>query len=256
MSDQFIGMMFCLNEADILEETIADAASKVDQLYIADDGSTDRSWEIIQACKSRIQNITQIQQIPNKRDPGQKQSLLNKIQKRFRHEDTWVQIIEADIFLLNEPKKITQYAVDDLGITWNTLNAVRKPGTWKEVDTYPNWDRSIREIMPYAHWMEVMLYTFRPMPRLFYGRSWRPWPNQFSKYTSKKMKLDRREARNNPTLLHCGYRGPTHFYNKYKHMGKRHKKYRNWDLSSPESIERTVPFFGAWAEKSTKWQEE
>lgn len=247
-------MMFCLNEADIVEETITEASKKVDQLYVADDGSSDKSWEIIQSCKNRIKNITQIQQIPNKKDPGQRQSLLNKVKKRFNPEETWVQIIEADMFLLNNPKDYLHLAVDDLALTWSTLNAVRLPGTWKGIDTYPNWTKPIREIMPYAHWMEMMLYTFRPMPKLYYTSIWRPWPRGFSKYSSKKLKLDRKEAPDSPILLHCGYRGPTHFYHKYKKMGKRHKKYPNWDLSSLESIERTVPFFGEWAEKSFEWQ--
>lgn len=255
MADQFIGIMFVKNEADIVEETIFDAVTKVDQLYIADDGSSDSSWEIIQSCKSRFPNITQVQREPNKNDPGQRASLFNKIKKRFNPNSTWVQVIEADMFLLMDPREAVKHAVDDLAVTWNCMNAVRKPGTWKEVDTYPNWQAPIREIMPYAHWMEVLLYTFRPLPELHYSPIWRPWPQGFSKYSSKNILLKRGTVQTGaPGLLHCGYRGPTHFYKKYKNMGKTHKKYKTWDLSSPESVERTVPFFGLYAENAFDWK--
>lgn len=252
---QIVGMMFCKNEADIIEESISDAVTKVDQLYVCDDGSSDSSWEIIQSCKFRFPNLTHIQKEPNKNDPGQRTSLFNKIKKRFKPEDTWVQVIEADMFLLMDPREAIKFAVDDLAVTWNCMNAVRKPGTWKEVDTYPNWNGSIRNIMPYAHWMEVLLYTFRPLPGLHYSSVWRPWPQGFSKYSSNKILLKRGTVPSGaPGLLHCGYRGPTHFYQKYKSMGKVHKKYPTWELTSPEAVERTVPFFGLYAENAFDWK--
>jgi hypothetical protein len=51
-----------------------------------------------------------------------------------------------------------------------------------------------------------------------------------------------------PILAHYGYRGPTHFHKKYHPgMGDFHSRYTDWDLRSPESVEKTCFFFnGTW----------
>jgi hypothetical protein len=50
-----------------------------------------------------------------------------------------------------------------------------------------------------------------------------------------------------PILGHYGYRGPTHFFAKYRNMGAFHKRHTAWMLGSVDEVERTVPFFnGIW----------
>lgn len=253
MSETIVGMMWNKNEGDILEEIIQNALSKVDSLFIADDGSTDKSWEIIQ---SFVKSSSKIEYVRNQRDnpidKGQRQSLLDEIRKRYRPEDTWVQIMESDIMILDTDirEAIKDHAVHDIGVNWVTLNAVRKSGTWKEIDTYPNWKAPIKEVMPYAHWMEAMLYTFRPLPKLKYNQDmWRPWPSGFSAYIGDKPLFSSRRRADSPLLAHYGYRGPTHFHNKFKDMTSSgfHSKYKTWDIRSVDSVDSTVSFFnGQW----------
>ena len=104
--------------------------------------------------------------------------------------------------------------------------------------------------MTHAHQLERVTYTFRPLPGIAFDPwEWRPWPRGFSQYTQEP--LDNPRGAMAPLLLHVGYRGPTHFHLKYKHMGKRHSKYRNWWVNSPENVERTVAFFnGDWNGKA------
>ena len=248
MRHNIIGMMWNKNEGDILEEIVIDALPNITSLFFADDGSTDNSWETINSIKKRYSDkIEFIQRNPNRRDPGQRQALLDEIHKRYK-PDVWVQVIESDVMLLdsNVDDVIQNNSVDDIAVTWQVLNGVRKPGTWKEIDTYPNWNKSVKEIMPLAHRTECMVYTFKNLPDLYYTELWRPWPSGFSHYSKNKIDIDRREE-NSPLLAHYGYRGPTHFYKKYAKMGKYHKRYRTWNLSSVESIEKTVPYFnGQW----------
>lgn len=248
MPDKIIGMMWGKNEGDILEEVVLDAIKHVDSIFIADGQSTDGSWEILKSLKSRYPDkIEHIQQESEEQDRAQRDSLLNEIRARYRPEDTWVQLIESDIFILDtDIREVVKN--HEIGVSWQALNAVRKPGTWKGWDTYPNWNCSIREVMPYAHYMETMLYTFRPLPLLSYSHfQWRPWPAGFSNYVGDKPLKSRATYPESPLLFHVGYRGPTHFYLKYKHMGPRHRKYKNWDLTSPETVEKTVAFFnGDW----------
>ena len=245
MVDTVVGMMWNRNEGDILEDTLTAALKKVDTLFIADDNSTDNSWDIIQAHSSEIEYMRNCREVPG--DVGSRQVLLNEIRKRYKPENTWVQIIESDIMILDTDirEAISGWAVDDLGVTWQLLNAARKPGTWGEV-SYPNWDKPIQEVMPYAHLVEYMLYTYRPLPGLTYtGDFWRPWPNGFAKYV-KNFPLKRgRKGLTSPLLAHYGFRGPVHFKKKYGN--NKFRKYPSWDLTSVETIEDTVYYFnGVW----------
>jgi glycosyltransferase involved in cell wall biosynthesis len=244
-----VGMMWNRNEGDILAEIITSAMNQVEILYFADDGSVDNSWDIVANTAQRFyKDRLIIQREPNKNDPGQRQALLNKIRERHKPQDSWIQVIESDIMILDtRVEDALKFAVNDIAVCWQTLNAVRKAGTWKEVDTYPHWDKSIKGIMPLAHRIEAMVYTYRPLPDLYYNPGlWRPWPSGFSKYSSTPLDPDRREP-DSPLLAHYGFRGLKHFKKKYANMGRWHRRYATWDLSSLESIEATVPYFnGQW----------
>lgn len=254
MSEHIVGMMFCHNEGDILAQTIESALDNVDSLFIADDGSTDNSFDIIKAMhrahKDKIELAVHRQK--NKNDKGQRSFLLDEIRKRYKPENTWVQLIESDIMILDTDirKAIKEHAVHDLAMSWVALNAAREAGTWKEADTYPHWGRPLKEIMYGAHWLEIMLYTWRPLEKLYFDREpWRPWPRGFSHYTNQEVKGSYGRKPSAPLLLHVGYRGPTHFHQKYfgRWPNNRHPKYQGWDVSSPASCDKTVWFFnGFW----------
>ncbi len=250
MSDKIVGMMWNKNEGDIVEQIIEAALPHVDSLFIADDGSTDNSWSTIQHLKGiHPDKIEHAQQSPSPHDPGQRQSLLNEIRRRYKPEDTWVQVIESDIMILDTDinYSIKHYTdKHNLAVTWQALNAVRDPGTWDEVDTYPKWNQPITELMPRAHFMECMVYTFRPLPGLYYTPNWRPWPKGWTKYTTDPVERPGRR-RDSPLLAHYGYRGPTHFLKKYQKMGAHHKRYLNWKLADRAAVLETVDFFnGNW----------
>lgn len=243
-----VGIMWAKNEVDVIRETIEDALKHVDTMMIADDGSMDGTWRTIREMQRKYPaQIEHIQQAPNRFDKGQREALLKEIKRRYLPFDTWVQVIEADIFLQDTDVRAICAAETKLAITWQCLNAVRRPDTWAAVDTYPKWKQPIREIMPLAHRLEVMLYTYRPLPDVHYDSAhWRPWPRGWANYVNTPLKVDRKVS-DAPLLVHVGYRGPTHFYEKYKGMGPRHPRYTTWDLTSPERIEKTVPFFnGQW----------
>ena len=247
VSETIVGMMWNKNEGDILREIIEAALTHVDTLFIADDYSTDNSWDIINSFGTRIEYKRNEKNDP--RDVGQRQSLLEEIQKRYKPEDTWVQVIESDIMILDTDIRaaLDEFAVGDVAMMWQVCNAVRLPGTWEGHDNYPNWPDSIAALLPYAHRLEQMVYTFRPMPKLAYNLdNWRPWPQGFSHYPAKNHRGKRKQS---PLLAHYGYRGLKHFFQKYNPKGIKmhHRRNPTWDLSSLETIEKTVPFFnGQW----------
>ena len=244
-----VGVMWAKNEGDIIYETITDAIRNVDTLMIADDGSTDDTWQIIQRLRKLWPDkIEHIQQAPDPKDKGQRAALLSEVRRRYRPEDTWVQVVEADVLLLDtDVRAVVSAASDKIALSWHMLNACRRSTDWKGADTWPNWPVPIREIMPLAHWMEVVLYTFRPLEKLFYDHErWRPWPKGFSHYSKDAVKIYAKYP-DSPLVLHVGHRGPRHFHSKYHGMGTTHSKYRNWRLDSPEEVHRTVAYFnGTW----------
>lgn len=243
MSDHIVGMMFNRNEGDILEEVIKNFLPHVDSLFIADDNSTDNSREIINEFRSKIEYYTDKRDDP--KDVGQRQKMLNEIRRRHKPEETWVQILDSDMMILDTDikKAISKYSAAGLSITWTLLNGCRID--WSGMDTYPIWNRSIKEIMPWGHVLEDVTYTFRPLPKLYYNLDkWRPWPQGFSYYTYKNMQARMRRD-DSPIIAHYGYRGPTHFY--LKNKGKKFAKYPSWDISSVEAVRKTVYYFnGYW----------
>lgn len=244
-----IGIMWCKNEADILSQIIEDALKYVDALLIADDDSTDKSWDIIKSYEKNLEYVARRKDTNTNYLSSQwaRQHLLDEVRSRFGYKNTWIQIIESDIMILdtNIKEAISKFSKDDVTVSWHTLNAVRR--NWEpEDDEYPEWSKPIKEVMPCAHWMELMTYTFRPLPGLYYTEERKPWPKGFSRYKAieyKKKKLD------SPLLSHYGYRGLKHFLEKYKNKSLSH--YKNWNTSSIDSIRSTVSLFnGEWNRSS------
>lgn len=193
--------------------------------------------------------IEHIQREPNLADKAQRQSLLTKIQQRYDPEKTLVQIIESDMMILETDirKAFNERSNSNISLEWMAINAIRSgKRSWEGWDTYPHWPMSIKDIMPDAHYMERMIYTFRPFPELYYdNHAWRPWPQGWSKFT---IESGAGNTDYTPLLAHYGYRGPTHMYLKYK--DKNFKRYKEWDFTSPKTVAETVPYFnGLWNAK-------
>lgn len=272
MSEHIVGMMWNKDEGDLLPDTISSALKHVDTLVIADDGSTDNSWDVIQGFAAHHRDqIEHIQRKPDKGDKGQKQSLLSLIQSRYRAEDTWVQILESDIMILDtDIRRALRERSNDTQLKWQLLNASPAPGQgWDDIDEFPTWSRPIQEVMTHAHKLELMPYTFRPFKELRYDyNNWRPWPQGFTRVSSNTLSAPTDYT---PLLAHYGFRGPTHFFKKYGHLSQ-HPRYSEWDLTSIESIKKTVYFFNevwtghafpmsreGWMNRKgrlTKWTEE
>lgn len=226
--DHIVGMMFCKNEADIISTTLLDAFRHVDSMFISDDGSTDGSWEIINYFKQAYPDkIEHIQQNPDPNDQAQRTSLFKLIQERYKAENTWVQVVEADMILYTHDLKsqIETAKRSDVLVEWDIMNAVRP--YWEHVHHFfPHWPEDIRDIMPRFHRLESLVYTYRPLPGLYFTKDWRPTPRGFGVYLDKDTEYVRKRPREKtvkevPLLCHYGYRGPTHAMSKWQRRSNR-----------------------------------
>ena len=227
-----VGILWNRNEGDILEEIISKARPLVDHLLVADDASTDNSWDIIRAKKSELDYISRYGETPGSKlyhkSVWQRQSLLEKAIEMFGR-DIWIQVIESDLISIETNiKEQIELGTHTYGIAvwWITIEAVRKEWT-EEDEKYPNWDKSIQEVMPYGFILEKAPYTWRPLPDIhFSGKNRSPIPRGLAKYgqLSGEWRVRRRHCNvDTPLWGHYNIRGKKHFEDKYAGMDKTRK---------------------------------
>lgn len=248
--DAIIGIMWNRNEADILRFTISKALEQVDYLLLADDGSTDDSFEIMKELGRNHSKIIHVQKYD--KSVEKKEALLQVVRANFKPEDTLVQVIESDITILSTDIREAwkKYSSNDVSMSWYLINAAADQ--WSdETGCYPSWERPIDSVMSYGHWMEELSsYTFRPLPGIHFANNSKPWPRGFSAYCNG---ISKNEFTDDvPLLAHWGYRGPAHWLKKYNPLNdpnKLHSQKHKWPIGSIEQIKKEVPFFnGVWNE--------
>lgn len=243
--DKIVGMMWNKNEGDLLNFTISKALEAVDHLVLADDGSTDNSFAIMQSFKRHPKVLHIEQTLPGRE---KKQVLLDVIKSKFDPSKTLVQVIESDVTILDTDIRAcwAKYSNNNASMAWHMINAT-DPGMWEtEKGCYPNWEVPIDQKMSYGHWMEVMShYTFRPLPGVRFVNDSRPWPRGLADHLKGQDNM--RTYSDAPLLAHWGYRGPSHWFTKYSTgPGSLHKKHK-WKIGSVEECKASVPFFnGIW----------
>lgn len=239
-----VGMMWNKNEGDILHFTISKALESVDYLVLADDGSTDNSFEVMRSFSGHPK-VLHVEQVTDKRE--KKQVLLNVIKSKFDHTDTIIQVIESDITILDTDIREAwkRYNNNHASMSWHLINAT-DPDMWQsEEGCYPNWTTPIDKKMTNGHWMEALShYTFRALPGVQFKNDSRPWPRGLGTYVQKD---NMRTLSDAPLLAHWGYRGPSHWYAKYSTgPGSVHRKHK-WKIGSVQECKDNVPFFnGIW----------
>ena len=91
------------NESDIIEQTLRAALGWCDHIYVFDNGSTDGTWEKVQALAMKFPAI-----IPWKQDPRPfrdtiRGDILRHFRRRARSGDWWC-ILDADEFYIDDPR--------------------------------------------------------------------------------------------------------------------------------------------------------
>ncbi len=229
MTDPIIGIMWNKNEADILDETITKALPLVDHLLVVDDDSDDSSWDIIRSHKSELAYVNRYSESGQEYSKArwQRQHLLDQAVLMYG-TDIWVQVIESDLIAIGtdiREQVETRNHLHGIGIWWITIEAVRKEWT-PEDEKYPNWNKSIQEVMPWGHILEKAPYTWRPYPDIYFGERWSPFPRGLDKYGSLggEWRVRRRHCKeDSPLWGHYNVRGHKHFDHKYRNANPNSK---------------------------------
>jgi hypothetical protein len=131
-SSQIHGLCVVKNEADIIEQTLRAAAEWCDHIYILDNGSTDGTWEKVQALAQELEAVTPFAQDARAFDDSIRGDILRQYLHRARPGDWWC-ILDADEFYIDNPREF-------LGSISRRYNAV-----WVQLYTYLFTDKDLSD---------------------------------------------------------------------------------------------------------------
>lgn len=112
------GICLVKNEDDIIAQTLKTAIEWCDFIYIFDNGSSDRTWEIILALSEKYEQI-----IPYKREDCAYSDLLRR--EVFNHyrancsENDWWCLLDADEFYIDNPKIFLAKIPKQYQVVWS-----------------------------------------------------------------------------------------------------------------------------------------
>jgi glycosyltransferase involved in cell wall biosynthesis len=97
------GLCVVKNEADIIEQTLRSAARWCDSIYVLDNGSTDGTWEKVQALAGELPQVIPFAQDARPFDDGIRGVILRHHAARAKRDDWWC-ILDADEFYIDDPR--------------------------------------------------------------------------------------------------------------------------------------------------------
>jgi len=158
------------NEDDIIEQTLTYATRHCDRIFVIDNGSTDRTWEITRELAGRYPQIVPFEQTTLPYDDGLRARVYNQVHGEFTDDDWWM-ILDSDEFLAEDPKPVIETAVRqkaDIIRSWQIqfYFTERDLKDWEEgrdSNDRPIFQRRRHYLI---NWQE---------PRLFRNQRTRPW---------------------------------------------------------------------------------
>lgn len=106
MSERKIyGLCVLKNEDDIIQQTLTYATRYCDRIFVLDNGSTDDTWQIVQALGNENRAIVPVGRTDEPFERGLRATLYNAVRAKLSHRDWWL-VLDADEFLAEDPRPI------------------------------------------------------------------------------------------------------------------------------------------------------
>ena len=97
------GLCVIKNESDIIEQTLRSAAKWCDWIYVLDNGSSDGTWEKVQALAKELPPVTPYKQDSRPFDDSIREGVFRHYASRAKRGDWWC-ILDADEFYIDNPR--------------------------------------------------------------------------------------------------------------------------------------------------------
>ena len=98
------------NEDDIIGQSLTYATRYCDKIFIIDNGSTDRTWEIVQSLAGQYPQIVPFVQTLERFDNGLRWLAYDAHHQELTDSDWWM-ILDGDEFLAEDPRPVIQEAM-------------------------------------------------------------------------------------------------------------------------------------------------
>jgi len=251
---KIIGTLDTKGDGDMISEVLDQSSGLFDAIYVYEDDSPDNTYAILKNHKavSRLWKASEFSAEEKGRYQQHRRGWpLEQVKKDFPYtkEEIWVVRLEGDRFFLNQsPKEIVERALK-LGMDSRCgvmldFRRHRLEGWPEEVDSFPNWKGSIRDIQRWFYIDDIhncvafkvcdyIDYKFTNRPR--------PWPGgcKFSDCNREVISTDM------VFFEHHGRRSPKYFHwsltaGNRALSSKVSKRDPLWDLSTPSAIFNTM----------------
>jgi glycosyltransferase involved in cell wall biosynthesis len=108
------------NEDDIIAQTLKYATRYCDKIFVIDNGSTDRTWELVNGLSKQFPQIVPFVQTQAPYDDGLRWMAYDAHHQGMSDTDWWL-VLDSDEFLAEDPRPVIQQAMDegaDIVVAW------------------------------------------------------------------------------------------------------------------------------------------
>ena len=117
------GLCIVKNEADILGQSLQATRAWCDAIYVLDNGSTDGSWEQVQALAHDDPAIVPWKQAAVPFRDGLRAEIFHAFAERAPPGDWWVRL-DADEFYIDDPRQFLRRVPASTGCVWFAVVAI------------------------------------------------------------------------------------------------------------------------------------
>lgn len=98
------------DEDDIIAQTLTYATRHCDKIFVMDNGSSDRTWEIVQELAAKHPRIVPFERTLLPYSDALRARVYHQIHKQLEDDDWWM-ILDSDEFLAEDPKPLIERAM-------------------------------------------------------------------------------------------------------------------------------------------------
>lgn len=161
---------FAKNEADIIAQTLSKAAAWSDYIYVVDNGSRDRTWDIILDLSQRCAQVIPYKQEHRAFYDGMRGEVFNYFRDRARPGDWWCRL-DADEFYIDNPRTFLSNIPKQYQAVWAA--SFQYYFTYKDLARYESEPAAFADSVPVEEKCR------------FYCNDWSE--NRFFRYDNKMM---------------------------------------------------------------------